>query len=71
MSPAIEAGLARLEALCNELEVRVSMLEQESEVVLDTVYGEIATASTDNTLMGHAIAAKGATVSTVRVKQGR
>ena len=37
MSPAIEAGLARLDAIVDELEVRVSMLEQDSEIILDTV----------------------------------
>lgn len=33
--------------------------------------GAATATSTDNTLMGHAIAAKGATVGTVRVKLGR
>ena len=55
----------------DELGTRIGLLEQKSEVVLDAVYGESATASTDNTLVGHAIVAKGATVGTVRVKLGR
>ena len=40
MSPAIEAGLARLEAIVDELEVRLSLLEQESEIIIDTVVGD-------------------------------
>ena len=71
MSPAIKAGLARLDAIVDELETRVSLLEQESEVVLNTLYGESATVSTDNALLGHAVTAEGATVGTVRVKLGR
>ena len=71
MSPAILAGLARLEAIVDELETRIGLLEEENEIVLDSEVGENAATSTDNTLMGHAIAAKGATVGTVRVKLGR
>lgn len=37
MNAEIRAGLARLQALADELETRVSLLEQESEIILDAV----------------------------------
>lgn len=40
MNAAIESRLARLQALVDELETRVAMLEDESEILIDAVAGE-------------------------------
>jgi hypothetical protein len=71
MSPAVVDGLKRLEALCDELETRIRVREDESEVLLCNVVGESAATSTNNTLMRHAIAAKALNVGSVRVKLSR
>ena len=40
MNAEIRAGMDRLQALIDELETRVGLLEQESEVIIDAVAGD-------------------------------
>ena len=40
MNIEIREGLARLQALIDEIEMRVSMLEDENEIIFDTVAGD-------------------------------